>query len=56
MAVPAHFPAHHALHNHLNEQRPVLLSDAVTAHCQAEITASREGLRSCLARVLFGGS
>jgi hypothetical protein len=56
VAAPAHFPVHHASHDHLNEQRPVPLSDAVAAHCQAEIAASREGLRSRLARASFGGS
>jgi hypothetical protein len=56
VAVPVRFPVHHTSHDHLNEQRPMLLSDTVAAHCQAEIAASREGLRSRLVCTLFGGS
>ena len=48
-------PDDHASHDHLNEQRPVPLSDAVAARCQAEIAAAqREAEVASGARVVWG--
>jgi nicotinamide/nicotinate riboside kinase len=48
-------PDDHASHDHLNEQRPVPLSDAVAARCQAEIAAAQKEVEAATgARVVWG--
>jgi len=51
----ARLPDDHASHDHLNEQRPVPLTDSVLARCKAEITVvQKEAEAGTGARVVWG--
>jgi nicotinamide/nicotinate riboside kinase len=42
----ARIPDDHSSHDHLNEHRPVPLSDAVAARCQAEISVAQKEIEA----------